>query len=190
MSGASSTGSSKIVKPGYHIRPKYDLHGLRHRRNDEHKGHIAGELPLTSMIDMFSILVIYLLMNFSATGEMFFVNKNLPLPKANSINPMENGPLLSVVNDTFILDAPPALMPGMSGIEDNSMQLDRIVSNLKDLKASLDSRKIEGSDRINIQASEDAQLGLVKRAMAAAVTAGWTNINFVVEKPKSSSSGE
>ena len=180
--GTANSTTTKLVKPGYHLRPKYDLHGLRHRRTGGGKGHIAGELPLTSMIDMFSILVIYLLMNFSATGEMFFVNKNLTLPKGASTHPLENGPLLSVVGDHFVLDAPPAIKAGVKGLEDSSMGLDTIVGTLKEIKATMEASKMEGSQRINIQADEEAPIGAVKRAMTAAVNGGWTDINFVVDK--------
>ncbi len=184
MGGSASTGANKIVKPGYHLKPKYDLHGLRRRRTDEHKGHVAGELPLVSLIDVFSTLVIYLLMNFSATGEVFFVNKDLALPKAAQTNAMQNGPLLSIVGEKFILDAPPAIDNGIKGLEDESPGLDNVINALRDLKAQAESVKLDTGNRINIQAGEDTSLGMVKRAMAASVTAGWTNINFVVEKQK------
>lgn len=182
MSGAAA-GGDKIVKPGYHIRPKYDLHGLRRRRTDDHKGHVAGELPLTSMIDMFSILVIYLLMNFSATGEIFFMNKNLPLPKASKTNPLASAPLISIIGEKFVLDSPPDYDAG-SPVEDTSLTLDAITEKLKTLKDITATRKIESGNRINVQAGEDVQIGLIKRAMTASVQAGWTNINFVVEKSK------
>ena len=186
MSGGAtlSAFSTKIVKPGYHIRPQYDLHGLRHRRTAQGHGAVAGELPLTSMIDMFSILVIYLLMNFSSTGEIFFVNKNLVLPQASQTNPLMNGPLISIVGEKFVLDAPPALDSLIKAQEDDSLGLEKTVAGLKELKALADTRKLEGGQRINIQADGEAPLGLVKRAMTAAVTAGWTNINFVVDKSK------
>lgn len=180
MAGASLSGD-KIVKPGYHIRPKYDLHGLRRRRTDEHKGHIAGELPLIALIDMFSVLVIYLLMNFSATGEVFFENKNLPLPKAAKSNPMANAPLISIVGENFVLDAPPDY-GAIRALEDSSPALSEISASLKVMKDTATNNGIESGNRINLQASEETELGLIKRAMTAAVSAGWSNINFVVEK--------
>jgi biopolymer transport protein ExbD len=179
MSG--STSGERLVKPGYHLKPKYDLHGLRRRRNNDGAGHVAGELPLTSMIDMFSILVIYLLMNFSATGEMFFLNKNLPLPHAATTNPLATGPLLSLVGDNFVLDAPPD-WGSIPAVEDNSPNLTQITAGLNELKNIAQEKNIDTHNRVNIQAGEDMHLGEVKRAMAAAVQAGWTNINFVVEK--------
>jgi biopolymer transport protein ExbD len=181
---SSSTGSSKIVKPGYHIRPKYDLHGLRHRRSDHGRGAVASELPLTSMIDMFAILVVYLLMNFSATGDIFFLNKGLLLPKSATISPLKAGPLLTIKENVFTLDAPPDLDKNMKNITDETPGLDQIVAALKDLRTKVDTEKNPGSNRINIQAGEDSELGNVKRAMAASVSAGWSNINFVVDKKK------
>lgn len=184
MSASTSATSTKIVKPGYHLKPQYDLHGLRHRRTGAGHGAVAGELPLTSLIDMFAVLVIYLLMNFSATGDIFFLNKGMPLPKAATVSPLQAGPLLSIVDTKFVLDAPPDIDPTIKNLEDSSMNLDLVVSALKQLRSKIDTVKYPGSDRINIQAGEDAELGLIKRAMAASVSSGWTNINFVVEKQK------
>ena len=181
MSG-SSTGANKIVKPGYHIRPTHDLHGLRRRRTNDHKGHVATELPLTSMIDMFSILVIYLLMNFSATGEVFFMNKNLPLPKAMKTNALASAPLISIVNDEFILEAPHEYEGG-GPLKDTAPALDAIVNQLRTYKDRATAKNIPAGNRVNLQASEETPIGLIKRAMTASVSAGWTNINFVVEKP-------
>jgi hypothetical protein len=183
MAGGSP-GGNKIIKPGYHIRPKYDLHGLRRRRTDDHKGHVAGELPLTSMIDMFSILVIYLLMNFSATGDIFFMNKNLPLPKATSTNPLASAPLISIVGANFILEAPGDYEAHGAKTEDASPALDQIMAQLKVYKEKAAAQNLETGNRINLQAGEDTDLLLIKRAMMASVSAGWTSINFVVDKAK------
>lgn len=180
---AASTGADKIIKPGYHIRPTYDLHGLRRRRTDSHRGHVATELPLTALIDMFSVLVIYLLMNFSATGEVFFMGKDVPLPKASSAAPLATGPLISIVKEKFILEAPPEYEGG-GPLEDASLMLDSITSQLRTYKTRAADKQIDAKNRINLQAGEETELGLIKRAMTAAVAAGWTNINFVVEKKK------
>jgi biopolymer transport protein ExbD len=53
-------------------------------------------LSLTSLIDAFSILVIYLLMNFSATGEVVKVEKDMQLPKAASADTIERGIVVRV----------------------------------------------------------------------------------------------
>ncbi len=179
MAGGSH-GANKIVKPGYHIRPRFDLHGLRHQRTDDHKGHVAGELPLTSMIDMFAILVIYLLMNFSSTGEIFFPNKNFTLPKALATSPLSSSPLISIVGERFVLEAPPEYE--VEPLEDQSQFLENVTNSLKNLKVTAEQKKMDHANRVNIQAPDDMEIGQIKRAMTAAVAAGWTNINFAVSK--------
>jgi biopolymer transport protein ExbD len=178
-SGSKSAG--KIIKPGYHLRPTYDLHGLRMRRTGQGKGGIAGELPLTSLIDMFSILVIYLLMNFSATGEIFFQNKGLALPKAQVTNEMRSSPLVSLVGSDFVLDVPQEY-GGDQNTSDSTPELSQLTLHLKELRTIATDRGLNSQDRVNIQADEDTPIGEVKRAMSASVSAGWTNLNFVVEK--------
>ena len=184
MAAVTSSGD-KIVKPGYHIRPKYDLHGLRRRRTDDHRGQIAAELPLTAMIDMFSILVIYLLMNFSATGDPFFMAKpGVILPTSGQASPLTTAPLLSFSKGTFTLDA---VSPDgvMVKVEDTSENLARIVESLQRLQSMLKQKDPKSFDgRINLQADENAPLLYVKRAMSAATSAGWTSINFATENRK------
>lgn len=180
--GGSGFGhAEKIVKPGYHIRPKHDLHGLRQRRTDNSKGHLAGELPLTAMIDMFSILVIYLLMNFSATGDPFFMGKpGIVLPTSSKAVEMETAPLLSFSKGTFYLDA---LTPdgGQLKIEDESQNLQTIIQSLQKLQLQIKQKNPkEFNGRLNIQADENTPLLYIKRGMAAGTSAGWTSINFVV----------
>jgi biopolymer transport protein ExbD len=178
---SSTTGANKIIKPGYHIRPKYDLHGFRRRRTSNSKGHIATELPLTSMIDMFSILVIYLLMNFSTTGDVFFMNKGLPLPKATKVSSLQSGPLISIVGEEFTLDAP-SEYEGGGALKDATPSLESITGQLRTYKDRAAAKNMKTDNRVNVQAGEDTPIGLIKRAMTASVSAGWTNINFVVEK--------
>ena len=171
-----------LIKPGYHLRPKYDLNGLRRARTSDSAGHVAGELPLTSMIDMFSILVIYLLMNFSATGEIFFVQKNVILPHALNVNPLESAPLVSVLGDVVALDAQ-QVGENPLALEENDANLPRLTAALNTLKAQVlaEHPGAPFDGKVNIQAGEETSLVYIKRAMQACVAAGWTQINFVVD---------
>ena len=50
-----------------------------------HKRTVTGDLLLTALIDAFSILVIFLLMSFSSTGEILYIGKDQELPTARLI---------------------------------------------------------------------------------------------------------
>ena len=67
--------------------------GPRHGRG---KRSITADLLLTALIDAFSILVIFLLMSFSSTGEVLFINKNTELPKSAQAEMLERQPVVKV----------------------------------------------------------------------------------------------
>ncbi|MFN7453462.1 MAG: ExbD/TolR family protein [Pseudobdellovibrionaceae bacterium] len=180
--GGTASKSRTIVKPGYHLKPKYDLHFLRKKRTDHGKKSASGDLPLVSMIDMFSILVIYLIMNFSATGEIFFISKNLKLPEAKHAHQLENAPLITVTAEGVSLDT--------EKVGDNPINLTESDQNLPRLAAALrELRKLQETIRpnepfkgnINIQADQKTPLVYIKRVMQVCILEGWTGIHFAVQ---------
>ena len=53
---------------------------------------------------MMTMLVIFLLMSFSATGEILFVQKNIVLPDAQNWTDLERAPVIGVSKDVVTLD--------------------------------------------------------------------------------------
>ena len=51
-----------------------------------------------------TMLVIFLLMSFSATGEILFVQKNIVLPDAQNWTDLERAPVIGVSKDVVTLD--------------------------------------------------------------------------------------
>ncbi|MBX2994025.1 MAG: biopolymer transporter ExbD [Bdellovibrionaceae bacterium] len=174
--------SKTVVKPGYHIRPKYDLEALRERRHGG-GGNKFGvpELPLVSMIDMFTILVIFLLMNFSATGEIFFIPKELKLPEAKHSRPIESAPLITVTSGQVILETEQVGSNPVTLTENdiNLPQLSRALRNMKEM-ALVERPDKPFKGQINIQADETTPLVYIKRVMQTCISEGWTGINFAV----------
>lgn len=174
-----------IVKPGYHVAAKYDLPGLRKHLHAEGGRSILMDLPLTSMIDMFVILAIFLLMNFSATGEVFFIQRNLTLPTAKHTHPLENAPLITITRNKVILEAQ-QVGTNPTKIEESNMNLPRLGNALKQLRileqTIRPNQKFAG--QINIQADENLPLIYIKRVMQACILEGWLGINFAVRAPE------
>lgn len=184
MSGASFLEKYKTIKkPGYHIKPKYDLHALRHKRTFNVRKGSNADLPLVSMIDMFSILVIYLIMNFSTTGEIFFIQKDLKLPTANNAHTIESAPLITVTVDGVTLETE-NVGENPSVIEERDQNLPRLAMALRRLKeleeATKPGQPFKGN--INIQADENTPLIYIKRVMQTCVQEGWLAINFAVDR--------
>ena len=185
MSGSGVKGSMKrtVRAPGFHIHSKFDLEGLRRHQDAKKKAVSEPNLPLTPMIDMMSILIIYLLMNFSATGEIFFISKDrLKIPDAAHGRPLESAALISVTQDKVFFDAEKM---GDSGLEvqttEDSMPI--LKSRLQQLRI-MDETIHPGKPfkgLVNIQADQETPLLHVKRVMNVLISEGWTNINFAVQ---------
>lgn len=176
-----------VGKLGYHLDPKYDLHFLRKKRNYSAKKSTVPELPLVSLIDMFTILVIFLIMNFSTEGEGFFLPKGeMQLPLASNAQTLKSAPLISISEKNITFDTE-------RRIDQEQMNIvERSESGLEEIMAALSSMRKQQQDKlpagevfkgqVNIQADENLPLDLIKKVMRLCVQNGWGKINFAVRQ--------
>ena len=171
-----------ISPPGYHLEPKYDLHFVRRRRQKGQKKYFNDSLNLTAMIDMFSILVIFLIMNFSSTGEIFFISKDIKLPDAAHAQPIDNAPLISIAGNTITLES--------EKMGENSIYLEEKDTHLPRLKSKLQQMRIMAEiispgqpfrGQVNLQADINTPVVYIKRVMNILISEGWTSVNFAVQ---------
>ncbi len=186
MAGAEVKGHAHrlIQPPGYHLHPQWDLVHLRHLVNYRRKKKSKFALSLAPMVDMFSILVIYLLMNFSSSGEIFFISKDIVLPRAVKGVAMESFPLISIVGSNVVFDA--EKVEGKSGVSvtefnDGEMpKLRDMLKRIKRIEGQIDpSKPFKG--QVNLQADNATNVDEVKKVMRVLIQEGWTGINFVVD---------
>lgn len=186
MASDKVKGSSKrlIEVPGYHIKPKWDLVHTRHILHEKRTKKKNFALMLAPMVDMFSILVIYLIMNFSTTGEAFFISRDIQIPQATRGAPMESYPLISVVKDKVFFDADRRGSNERMFIEElndgQSPQLREALRRIKELEIQIGGEKgFRG--QVNLQADRTADVEEVKKIMRLLIEEGWTVINFIIE---------
>jgi biopolymer transport protein ExbD len=75
----------------------------RKQKKATHKRVMVAGLTLTSMVDMFSLLVIFLLQTFSTSPELM-VTKGVTLPAAISARELEDSPVLALTADEVYVD--------------------------------------------------------------------------------------
>lgn len=169
-----------IESPGYHIKPKYDMVGLRLRRSRDGSKDTNVVLPLTSMIDMFSMLVVFLIMNFSSTGEAFYKFNNIKLPKVSNAQEIESLPLVSISKDTvtFNVERVGNNPLNMTEKDRDLPRLRMALRKVKSFKEALNPDK-PFKGRVNIQADKDTAVVYVKRVMTTLIEEGWNEINFL-----------
>ena len=71
------------------------------------KRMVVVGLTLTSMVDMFSLLVIFLLQTFSTSPELLVIAKGVTLPSAATGREIKDAPLLSLSDQGVFLDQKP-----------------------------------------------------------------------------------
>jgi biopolymer transport protein ExbD len=187
MSGGSKTKGSAarlITVPGYHIHPQWDLVHLRSILNEKKSKKPKFGLTLAPMVDLFSILVIYLIMNFSTDGEIYFVSKDVSLPRATKGTPIQSLPLVSIVGDKIYFDSEKGVEAGAPGNQSEpndgqSPQLRSFLRQLRNFYAQLNPT--EAKTKVNLQADEKTPVEEVKKVMRVLSEEGWTGINFVVD---------
>src|SRR5438132_7779739 len=145
------------------------------------KGAYAN-IMLTSLIDVMTILVIFLLMNFSANGEVLYMSKDIKLPDAYHGAMLERAPVISVSADAVTFD-------GRMLLQTSDMEKGDVL-NVPELEDALREEKrryeqIHANDPdhpfrrlVNVQADRRIPFKVIKRVMFACNQSGFGNINF------------
>jgi hypothetical protein len=75
---------------------------------------LFASLNLTSMVDFMTVVVIFLLMQFSASGEILFMQKDIRLPDAASGGELERVPVVAISADSITMEG--AIVTSLSAV--------------------------------------------------------------------------
>lgn len=191
-----------IFRPG----ERYRYHNILSKRKG--KREVTALLSLTAMVDMFTVLVIFLLQNYNATGEVLYIPKEVVLPKASSVKELKPAHVVTISNKEILLDKEVvATFDQVLAAEDwNIPNLkDRLQAELVKSKAEYESKiqnkirdvvdttrggKEEDSNawsKVTIQADKGVDFLTVKKVLYMVTEAGAGEINFAVTKQSQSS---
>ncbi len=132
------------------------------------KKNVHADLLLTALIDAFSILVIFLLMSFSSTGEILFIGKGMELPKARLTEMLERNALVKIED-------------GQIYLEDEAVTINELIANLIEMRKSLGESIIsEAGAGLTIQADRRVKYEFLSQIVQAASHAGFGDIHFAV----------
>ena len=171
-----------ITTPGKHpFSPRLK----NHRAFKGKSGRLVGvaDLLLTPLIDMFVILVVFLIMNFSASGELLNVSKDIELPKAKTVKEMERAPIIQISADTIAVegyrvgDADEILRSADLTIKPLTDKL-REVRRIDEMMHP--GQPFKGQIILNCDRAIDFKL--IRKVMVAAADAGYINFNYAVLK--------
>jgi biopolymer transport protein ExbD len=153
---------------------------------------LYAPLNLVAYIDMMTMLVIFLLMSFSATGELVFVQKNIVLPDAQNWTDLERAPVISVSKDVVTLDG--AQVATSDELLRDSATGDFKIAELHDKLVTLKNnyKLLHPGEEFNgiaiVQSDKNVEYKMLKKITYTAAVAGYQNVNFAVT-PKTKGGG-
>src|SRR5439155_20784295 len=144
-----------------------------------------AELNLTSMVDMLTILVVFLLQTFSASGELLTVQKNIVLPEAQNFKDLEQAPIIAVGRDSVTLDGRMVANAEQLNAENTADWKitdlhDQLVTLKNNFKLLHPSEPFAGT--VIVQADKNVDFKVVKKVMFSCAVAGYGNVNFAVQQ--------
>ncbi len=186
-----------IYRPGQRHR----YHNLLKRKSS--KRGVTAILSLTAMVDMFTVLVIFLLQSYNTTGEILYIPKEVTLPKASRVNDLKPSLVITVSSKEVLIDRTP-----VATFAEVVAAKDWIIPNLRDKtrillekakaeqEAKLQNRlrsvvdKTLGKEvddpnawrKVTLQADKAIDYLTLKKIMYSIYEAGGGPINFAVAK--------
>ena len=142
-----------------------------------------ADLNVTPLVDMFVILVLFLVANFSATGEILALQKDIQLPEAANTEELTLAPVVMVSKEEVLVSG--TLIGRVEDLtRDDYLNIPALEEKLRDMRkqfedlhnAANDSGAFKGD--VNIQADKSVQFRIVKRVMFSCAAAGYGNISF------------
>jgi biopolymer transport protein ExbD len=142
-----------------------------------------ADLNVVPMVDMMTMLVIFLLQQFSATGEVLYMQKDIKLPDARHGQMIEQAPTVAISAEQVVVAG--QKVANVSDLESDAgyLNIPALEERLREDKKRWDfihqsdpNQKWDGI--VNIQADQKVPFRIVKRVMYSCGVAGYFNLNF------------
>jgi len=178
-----------IHSPGKRLMHHVPLKFVWNKAAGHGKKPVGAALNLVSFIDFLVVTVIFLLMSFSASGEMT-VDKNVKLPKAENVEDIVDAPMIAVNGNQILVDG--TLAGSTRAIEELGRlqkidELFAILKNKRELWKQLQPNKPFPGVCI-LQVDQNVPALVVKSVFQTAAFAGYPNVSFMVGKLPSTKS--
>ena len=155
-------------------------------------------LSLTAMVDMFTVLAVFLLQNYRTTGEVIDVSDKVELPKASAVKELKPAHVVVLSKNVLIIDKDQLMTVDQLRAQ-SDWKIDPLLERLKaefkkseDLRkaaplssiksedAEADKKRSEDERRITVQADKSIDILSVKKVMFTITEAGASEVNFAV----------
>jgi biopolymer transport protein ExbD len=160
-------------------------------KRDSGRKPVNAYLNLVPFIDMMTMLVVFLLSTFSATGELLMSQRGVELPKAINDKELQRAPIITITRDSvaFKGDA----VADTRALEDDQSaewKIPELFDRLQLEKFNFEKQDIPEESKarmrglIVLQADRAVDAKILNRVMKTAYAAEYTEVMFAISKKK------
>lgn len=172
-----------IVTPGKRPAKRFERSRILGGKMMPGKKSTNAEINVIPMVDMMTMLVIFLLQQFSSTGEVLYMQKDIKLPTAMHGQTIDIAPVIAISPGEVVITG--VKVADIADLDRDSgyLNIPALEERLRDEKKRWDfihqqdpNKKWDGA--VNIQADKSVPFRIVKRVMYSCGVAGYFNLNF------------
>ena len=169
--------------------------GVRNRKNriSSGKRNVVAVLQLTAMVDMFTVLVVFLLQNYASTNQILPISDRVALPKATSTAQLVPSLVVTLSKESLSFNGKD--LASFDEIKSNTEwtieplkeEVAQSIAQLREEKKKdfVVTRKEGGIkifpyEKMTLQADENIDMLSIKKVMFTLTEAGIKEINFAV----------
>jgi biopolymer transport protein ExbD len=172
-----------IVTPGKRPAKRFERSKVLGGKISRGKKTTNAELNVVPMVDMMTMLVIFLLQQFSSTGEVLYMQKDIKLPDARHGQMIEIAPVIAVSSQQIVVTG--VKVADIADLDRDSgyLNIPALEERLRDEKKRWEfihktDPQAKWDGMVNIQADKAVPFRIVKRVMYSSGVAGYFNMNF------------
>jgi len=172
-----------IVTPGKRPAKRFQKSKIIGGKISRGRRGTNAELNVVPMVDIMTLLVIFLLQQFSSTGEVLYMQKDIKLPDARHGQLIDIAPVVAISADQVVVTG--VKVADIADLDRDSgyLNVPGLEERLRDEKKRWEFiHKADPSSRwdgiVNIQADKAVPFRIVKRVMYSCGVAGYFNVNF------------
>lgn len=140
-------------------------------------------LQLTSLLDMFTIILVFLLQSFQADDEDFTMNADVSLPASSARSPFKGAVNIAVTKEAVLVEGVPLLKLEQGVAPKEDLERGKVDGVTEAVRAAWEAKPREVEEMVaTIQADQALPYDTIDLVMRSAGHAGCFRFRLVVEK--------
>ena len=173
-----------VAKPGKVLLRDVPLTFVSKKVSGHGRKGTNTEIPLIPFIDFLIVLVVFLLISFSASGELLAQKPNLTMPKAANVVNVETAPVIAVDPIVVTLDGRRMADTATLAADPKVERMEQLIQDLETMKRnwSILHPQEPFPGQVIMQADVSIDYRVIKKLMFSTAQAGYANVSFAVNR--------